>query len=208
MTEEAKNVKVVLLGDGGVGKTSIVNSYFRKPFQGSYKMTLGTEFRIKRVGNHVIQIWDLAGQPIFSSVRSTYYVGALGAILVYDVTKKSTYDNIPNWLEEFYYHKGENVPIILVANKIDLRDIQACLTAEDGQKLKEKLEASKKFKVTYVESSAKTSHNIDDIFDKMVDRIVSPELSKTEGSTEQSTQSDDAQVPKPEIDERAADSSD
>ena len=189
MNPRSKNVKVVLLGDGGVGKTSIVNSYFKKPFQGTYKMTLGTEFRIKRVGNHVIQIWDLAGQPIFSSVRSTYYVGALGAILAYDVTKQSTYDNIPNWLEEFYYHKGEKVPIVLVANKVDLRDTTKCLTAEDGLKLKEKLEESKKFEVTYVETSAKTNHNIDSIFDVMIDRIVpsTTQIAKTDSAEETSS---------------------
>ncbi|MFV2014169.1 MAG: GTP-binding protein [Candidatus Heimdallarchaeota archaeon] len=188
-----KNVKVVLLGDGGVGKTSIVNSYFRKPFQGSYKMTLGTEFRIKRVGNHVIQIWDLAGQPIFSSVRSTYYVGALGAILVYDVTKQSSYTNIPNWLEEFYYHKGENVPIVLVANKVDLRDTTKSLNAEYGLKMKEKLEETKKFVVTYVETSAKTDHNIDQIFDIMIQQIVLDET-ETKTKSEKEVSTDDSEV--------------
>lgn len=190
MNAQSTNVKVVLLGDGGVGKTSIVNSYFKKPFQGSYKMTLGTEFRIKRVGNHVIQIWDLAGQPIFSSVRSTYYVGALGAILAYDVTKQSSYDNVPHWLEEFDYHKGEKVPIVLVANKVDLRDTTKCLTTEDGLKLKEKLEETKTFSVTYVETSAKTNHNIESIFNTMIERIVPAEV-KPEPTNEVSDDSNE-----------------
>ena len=175
MSSKGRNVKVVLLGDGGVGKTSIVNSYFKKPFKGSYKMTLGTEFRIKRVGDHVIQIWDLAGQPIFSSVRSTYYVGALGAILVYDVNKKQSYDNVPNWLEEFDYHKNEKVPIILVANKIDLRDTESCLTENDGLALKDRIESSNKFDVIYCESSAKTGDKIDAIFDQIIEAIANPE---------------------------------
>ena len=172
MSSKGTNIKVVLLGDGGVGKTSIVNSYFKKPFTGSYKMTLGTEFRIKRVGNNVIQIWDLAGQPIFSSVRSTYYVGALGAILVYDVSKEKSYETIPNWLEEFDYHKNEKVPIVLVANKTDLRGTTSCLSESDGLALKDKIESSKKFDVIYCESSAKTGDNIDAIFDQIIKEIV------------------------------------
>ncbi len=184
MSSKSRNIKVVLLGDGGVGKTSIVNSYFNKPFKGSYKMTLGTEFRIKRVGNHVIQIWDLAGQPIFSSVRSTYYVGALGAILVYDVSKKKSYNNIPSWLEEFDYHKNEKVPIILVANKTDLRGSTPCLTESEGLALKDKIEASDKFDVIYCESSAKTGENINDIFDQIIREIASPDEASKESSTE------------------------
>lgn len=184
MSSKSRNVKVVLLGDGGVGKTSIVNSYFKKPFKGSYKMTLGTEFRIKRVGDHVIQIWDLAGQPIFSSVRSTYYVGALGAILVYDVNKKQSYENIPNWLEEFDYHKNEKVPIILVANKTDLRDTAPCLSESDGLALKDKIEESKKFNVIYCESSAKTGEKIEIIFDQIIKAIV-PKEEPTEQSNEE-----------------------
>ena len=183
MSSKGRNIKVVLLGDGGVGKTSIVNSYFKKPFKGSYKMTLGTEFRIKRVGDHIIQIWDLAGQPIFSSVRSTYYVGALGAILVYDVSKEQSYGNIPNWLEEFDYHKNEKVPIILVANKTDLRETSSCLSESDGIALKNKIEASNKFEVIYCESSAKTGDQIDNIFDQVIKAIIPAEEEPTEESS-------------------------
>ena len=137
-------------------------------------MTLGTEFRIKRVGNHVIQIWDLAGQPIFSSVRSTYYVGALGAILVYDITQPTSFSNVINWVREICKHTNQNfVSIIVLANKIDLKSENPnSIDYSDGKALIEEIsskELNESIEVHFMETSAKTGENVSKAFDTIIE---------------------------------------
>ena len=117
--------KIALLGEGGVGKTALRQRFLGKGFEASYMMTVGADFAIYKTeinGEEVkLQIWDLAGQERFKEVRSGFYQGTLGALMVYDVTRKDSADNLLNWKEELLkYTKEINPELVLVANKIDL----------------------------------------------------------------------------------------
>ena len=122
MTEKAFLVKIVLAGDGAVGKTTLRRRYLGEGFQSSYMMTIGADFAVKRVkigGKEItFQIWDLAGQPRFEVVRQGFYRGARGGLLVYDVTRRRTFLNIQHWKEECFKNLDREVPVIVVANKV------------------------------------------------------------------------------------------
>lgn len=128
MSDRVKAYKIVIVGDGAVGKTTLRKKYFGDNFETEYAMTLGADFAIKneQVGNryYMLQIWDLGGQPQFKDIRSAYYMNSSGLIMVFDVTKIQTFKNLPLWIDEFtsnYKSDAKNVPLILVGNKIDLR---------------------------------------------------------------------------------------
>jgi len=163
--------KIVLLGDGGVGKTALKERFLGKGFESSYLMTIGADFATytAKVSNEDIklQIWDLAGQTRFKEVRSGFYQGTLGALLVYDVTRKESAENLVNWVEEVKNFSGnENMSFILVANKIDLRkETPESLTKRQGQTIARNI--TKKVngkKVHYVETSAKDNVNVPQAF--------------------------------------------
>jgi len=166
-------LKTVLIGDGGVGKTAIRERYLGKGFKAQYVLTIGADFATK---DDVInktpvryQIWDLAGQKRFDGVRGVFYKGALGALLVYDVTRPDSYHNVPKWVKELWKNNGwGKVPIILVGNKIDLRKSNNnAIRQEEGEALTEKLTkmtSDMGFSCHYIETSAKTGINISDAF--------------------------------------------
>lgn len=157
--------KIALLGDGGVGKTALRERFLGKGFQSSYMMTIGADFAIyntKINGEDVkLQIWDLAGQERFKEVRSGFYQGVLGALMVYDVTRKESADNLIAWKEELKKYSGiEKSSLVLVANKIDLRKSHATsLTKRDGKKVSKSLGNLK-----YFETSAKDNINVPEAF--------------------------------------------
>ena len=127
MAEHKRIYKIVLLGDGAVGKTALRHRYLGEAFQQSYSMTIGADFAVKRVnidGDEIVaQIWDLAGRTRFASVREVYYQGATGALLVYDITRSDTFESIPNWITELLENnKHKVVPMVLLGNKSDLRN--------------------------------------------------------------------------------------
>ncbi|MFX1513985.1 MAG: Rab family GTPase [Promethearchaeota archaeon] len=120
-------MKICLLGDGAVGKTSLRERYLGKGFKSGYTMTIGADFAVKESnvdGNEIkFQIWDLAGQPRFSSVRELYYKGSVGGLLVYDCTRPESYQNLDGWIEELWKNNGRGkLPLVLIANKVDLRE--------------------------------------------------------------------------------------
>jgi small GTP-binding protein len=152
--------KIVLLGDPAVGKTA-----------------LSTKAIEIRESNLKFQIWDLAGHPRFNSVRAMYYRGAVGALLVYDITRAETHDNVLNWLNELRNNSGKGVvPLILLGNKIDLRDeVSSGTTPEDGQNLAQSLSeacANEGITVNYLETSAKTGENVDQAFMLLGESII------------------------------------
>ena len=167
-------VKFCLLGDGAVGKTAIRKRYTSGQFTDAYLMTLGAEFAIKKLQKTIdgtpcevkMQIWDLAGQVSFTKVRKLYYSGATGGFLVYDVTKRESYENLLNWTKELFANNGRGiVPIVILGNKIDLREENNpnadYLTYDDGMALVEKIrEEYPEVKVGFLETSAKTGENI------------------------------------------------
>ena len=154
--------KLILGGDGGVGKTSMVHRFVEDAFQTDYKSTIGTSIMKKECDFEGLSskvrfvIWDLAGQSQFKRVRQTYVENAEAGIVVFDVTRKETFDNLETWNKEIK-EASPTISLILVGNKIDLVDDRQ-VTTEEGQALAQKLG------LTYVETSAKDGTNIQDSF--------------------------------------------
>ncbi len=161
--------KVVLLGDGAVGKTSIRQQYLGKGFKEGYSMTIGADFCVKRVELSDIiitfQIWDLAGQQRFDVVREVYYRGSSGALLIFDVSNPGSFENLPAWLNELTKNNYDRiVPIVLIGNKTDLRGTSPCLPKEAGQQYAAALSQWTGFDVPYLETSAKSGLNVEEAF--------------------------------------------
>lgn len=117
--------KVVLIGDSGVGKSNLLSRFTRNEFNLESKSTIGVEFATRSIqvdGKTIkAQIWDTAGQERYRAITSAYYRGAVGALLVYDIAKHLTYENVERWLKELRDHADNNIVIMLVGNKSDLR---------------------------------------------------------------------------------------
>ncbi|KAJ8540392.1 hypothetical protein K7X08_030311 [Anisodus acutangulus] len=160
--------KIVLIGDSAVGKSNLLARFARDEFYPNSKSTIGVEFQTQKMdinGKEVkAQIWDTAGQERFRAVTSAYYRGAVGALLVYDISRRLTFDNIGRWLNELQTHSDMNVVIILVGNKSDLKDAREVTTAE-GKAL---AEAKGLF---FIETSALDSSNVTSAFQTVVREI-------------------------------------
>ncbi|XP_010321395.1 ras-related protein RABA5a [Solanum lycopersicum] len=160
--------KIVLIGDSAVGKSNLLARFARDEFYPNSKSTIGVEFQTQKIninGKEVkAQIWDTAGQERFRAVTSAYYRGAVGALLVYDISRRLTFDNIDRWLNELQTHSDMNVVIILVGNKSDLKDAREVTTAE-GKAL---AEAKGLF---FIETSALDSSNVTSAFQTVVREI-------------------------------------
>jgi Ras-related protein Rab-1A len=154
--------KLILGGEGGVGKTSMVHRFVEDSFQTDYKSTIGTSIMKKEcefagLDSRVrFVIWDLAGQAQFKRVRQSYLANAEAGILVYDVTRRETFDNLESWYNEAK-DVSPSISLILVGNKIDLVEDRV-VTKEEGE------EMAKNLNLSYIETSAKTGENINDAF--------------------------------------------
>ncbi|GAB7366093.1 hypothetical protein MBLNU230_g7657t2 [Neophaeotheca triangularis] len=126
--------KVVLIGDSGVGKSNLLSRFTRNEFNLDSKSTIGVEFATRSIQVDAktikAQIWDTAGQERYRAITSAYYRGAVGALLVYDISKHQTYENVTRWLKELRDHADTNIVIMLVGNKSDLRHLRAVPTEE------------------------------------------------------------------------------
>merc|ERR1712130_254203 len=120
--------KVVLIGDSGVGKSNLLSRFTRNEFNLDSKSTIGVEFATRsiQVDNKTIkaQIWDTAGQERYRAITSAYYRGAVGALLVYDISKQVTFENVERWLNELRDHADNNIVIMLVGNKSYLKHLR------------------------------------------------------------------------------------
>ncbi|KAL2227475.1 ras-related protein Rab2BV [Sesamum indicum] len=153
--------KIVLIGDSGVGKSNILSRFTRNEFCLESKSTIGVEFatRTLQVEGKTVkaQIWDTAGQERYRAITSAYYRGAVGALVVYDMTKRQTFENVQRWLRELRDHADSNIVIMLAGNKSDLNHLRV-VTEHDAQAFAEKEGLS------FLETSALEAHNVEKAF--------------------------------------------
>ncbi|XP_050384743.1 ras-related protein RABA4d [Argentina anserina] len=153
--------KVVLIGDSAVGKTQLLARFARNEFSLESKATIGVEFQTKTLildqKTVKAQIWDTAGQERYRAVTSAYYRGAVGAMLVYDMSKRQSFDHMARWLEELRGHADKNIVIMLIGNKCDLGSLRAVPT-EDAQ------EFAQRENLFFMETSALESTNVETAF--------------------------------------------
>lgn len=160
--------KVVLIGDSAVGKSQLLARFSRNEFNLDSKATIGVEFQTRTLDiDHKTvkaQIWDTAGQERYRAVTSAYYRGAVGAMLVYDITKRQSFDHVARWLEELRGHADKNIVIMLVGNKTDLGSLRAVPT-EDAK------EFAEKENLFFIETSALEATNVETVFVNVLTEI-------------------------------------
>ncbi|XP_051142197.1 ras-related protein RABA4d-like [Andrographis paniculata] len=153
--------KVVLIGDSAVGKSQLLARFARNEFSLESKATIGVEFQTKTliIDQKTVkaQIWDTAGQERYRAVTSAYYRGAVGAMLVYDMTKRQSFDHMARWLEELRGHADKNIVIMLIGNKCDLGTLCA-VPVEDAQ------EFAERENLYFMETSALEATNVESAF--------------------------------------------
>jgi len=160
--------KVVLIGDSGVGKSNLLSRYAHNEFIAESKSTIGVEFATKtlKITQHVIktQIWDTARQEKFRAITSAYYRGAVGALLVYDITRYPTYEHCERWLNELLEHADRNIFVMLVGNKSDLV-YQRAVPTDHAKHFAEQ------HKLAFIETSALDSTNVHLAFNNLLTHI-------------------------------------
>ncbi len=203
MLKSSLRVKILLIGDGGVGKSSFRRAWLGETFRTQYMMTLGADFATKNItlfypstNTHFtirFQIWDLAGQPRFKVVSDLYYRGAVGALCFFDITNHESYINLVEWINSYWKLNGDGKrPLIIVGAKSDLRkkfDSHDQVSTQHGIELADevtkRVQEDHNFNVYYVETSAKQNINVEKAFQllsteiiKMYYQIVKPILHK------------------------------
>ncbi|KAF0919955.1 hypothetical protein E2562_032367 [Oryza meyeriana var. granulata] len=176
MSSRGDLARTVLIGDSGVGKSNLLSRFTKNEFCLESKSTIGVEFATRsiQVDGKVVkaQIWDTAGQERYRAITSAYYRGAVGALLVYDVTRRATFDNVARWLKELRDHTDPSIVVMLVGNKSDLRHLVA-VTTEDG---KEYAEAESLY---FMETSALDATNVENAFAEVLTQIYQTVSKKT-----------------------------
>lgn len=172
-------LKVIILGDSGVGKTSLMNQYVNKKFSAQYKATIGADFLTKEVevDDRVVtmQIWDTAGQERFQSLGVAFYRGADCCVLVYDVNSQKTFDNLENWRDEFLSQANptdqEHFPFVLLGNKVDQEGGRTRVVQEK----KAKQWCTSKGNIPHFDTSAKEATNVETAFECIARNALSNE---------------------------------
>lgn len=169
-----RRVKILMLGDSGVGKSSLINRWTMDTFSPTLVSTVGVDFKAKKVAldgeNLNVQVWDTAGQEHFHKITQSYYKGANGIMLIFDVSDKLTLENVEYWVKNIKKHALDSVHVALVGNKTDLRDgSDKCCDSDAGRNV------ALKFGVPYFETSAKEAVNVDEAFLTVLRCIVTGE---------------------------------
>ena len=153
--------KYIIIGDMGVGKSCLLLQYTDKRFLPTHELTIGVEFGTRLItieGKAIkLQIWDTAGQESFRSITRSYYRGAAGALLVYDITRRDTFEHLTTWLKDALENSNPHMAIILIGNKLDL-EAKRVVSTEEGERF------ARAHNLIFLETSAKTAHNVEEAF--------------------------------------------
>ncbi|MHA1991151.1 MAG: Rab family GTPase [Candidatus Hodarchaeales archaeon] len=164
-------LKICLLGDGAVGKTSLRTRYLGEGFTTSYSETIGADFALKfaKLDDLLIkhQIWDIAGQPRYTQVRSILFDRSDGGLLLFDLSNRDSLKSVENWIKTYVQYAGVGA-VILIGNKSDLReekDVEVLVTRQEGEDMAKQLSEKYNRPIPYLETSAKSGENVDEAFD-------------------------------------------
>mmetsp|Transcript_22688 Transcript_22688/g.25573 ORF Transcript_22688/g.25573 Transcript_22688/m.25573 type:complete len:204 (+) Transcript_22688:160-771(+) len=167
--------KLLLIGDSGVGKSCLLVRFADNSYSDNYISTIGVDFKIRTIdvdGKTIkLQIWDTAGQERFRTITSSYYRGAHGIIVVYDVTEPQSFKNVQNWMQEIDRYASDSVNKLLVGNKCDDAENRA-VSYDEGKDLADQ------FGLQFLETSAKASTNVEEAFLTMAKEIKARVLQK------------------------------
>ena len=181
-------IKVILIGDSGVGKTNIMSKFLKNQFLEDSKATVGVEFGSKlfiQQGHKIkAQIWDTAGQEKYKAITSAYYKGSKGALVIYDITQKETFANIEKWVNDLKCKGDPKITIIIIGNKNDLEEKRQ-ISKEQGE------EKAKSFGCAFLETSAFSGDNIEKAFEMMVKEIYDKFTSDIGGDDEEELHSNE-----------------
>lgn len=171
--------KLLLIGDSGVGKTCVLFRFSEDAYSSTFISTIGIDFKIRTIdldGKRIkLQIWDTAGQERFRTITTAYYRGAMGIMLVYDITNEKSFDNIRNWIRNIEEHASSDVEKMIIGNKCDMNDRRK-ISKERGSAL------ALEYNVKFMETSAKSSVNVEESFIQLTRDIKMKMDKKTEGS--------------------------
>jgi Ras-related protein Rab-8A len=177
-------IKLLMIGDSGVGKSCLLLRFVDDSFTTSFITTIGIDFKIRTIeidGKRIkLQIWDTAGQERFRTITTAYYRGAMGILLIYDVTDESSFNNIRNWIRNIEQHASDNVNKILVGNKADMDESKRAVPTARGQELADE------FGIKFFETSAKTNLNVEQVFFTL-GRDIKQRLEESESRVEPNT---------------------
>ncbi|XP_016086973.1 ras-related protein Rab-3D-like [Sinocyclocheilus grahami] len=160
--------KLLIIGNSSVGKTSFLFRYADDTFTSAFVSTVGIDFKVKTVFRNnkriKLQIWDTAGQERYRTITTAYYRGAMGFLLMYDITNQDSFNAVQDWATQIKTYSWDNAQVILVGNKCDLED-DRLVPAEDSQRLAQELGFQ------FFEASAKDNINVKQVFECLVDVI-------------------------------------
>ncbi|XP_076814644.1 ras-related protein Rab-3-like isoform X2 [Clavelina lepadiformis] len=161
--------KLLIIGNSSVGKTSFLFRYADDSFTSAFVSTVGIDFKVKTVCRQdkrlKLQIWDTAGQERYRTITTAYYRGAMGFILMYDITNQDSFNSVHDWSTQIKTYSWDNAQVIMVGNKCDMNDEDRTVETEQGQKLADQLGFE------FFEASAKDNINVTEVFEKLVDLI-------------------------------------
>jgi len=172
-------LKVIILGDSGVGKTSLMNQYVNKKFSASYKATIGADFLTKEVVMEddrvvTLQLWDTAGQERFQSLGVAFYRGADCCVLVYDVNNSKSFETLESWRDEFLVQASpmdpESFPFVVIGNKVDVEESRRMISSKRAMTF-----CQSKGGLSYFETSAKEALNVEEAFSAIAKQALAQE---------------------------------